>query len=571
MPRRGTAAQRLVWHLAHREHCGCRPIPAGSAAMATAGPPALRSVRSLRAMLLGGDRRSIAGSNGVLAMLRVHPERVAGVAALAEDSDWLVSLRALDVLENLVHEHADWVDPYRHLFIGPLADSETWEVRLQVVRALPYLHWTRQERSGFSPSCAGTSRIPGAFVAAWALDGLARFALDDARLLSEVRRYLSVFEGSGRTALAVRARHIRRRGLAEAVKGGAMRADLSVGRPKGTPRGGVLVLHAFWGRTVSVLSCMRTRTLVFAGVFVLPTLALAQLTTGTTDVTLRDQTVVRVESGQLQVPESRLRPTRRRLMISFYRLASDAAAAAAPIFLLAGGPGGSWLQQFEAAETNREARFYQTIADVVLFDQRGSGRASPALTCGDSAPLPPPDLPLDMTTVAGTLRRLLVQCRDRWQAQGVDLAAYNTVESAADVNDLRLALGYPKITLIGGSYGSHLALQFMRQFPDAVERVVIFGVEGPDHTWDDPADALHTLERIAAATEHSPEFRSRIPEGGLLTALERALARLDAEPQMVTVTTGAATTRVLVNGCSPPAPRRHQPRVRSGVRRVAIR
>ncbi|HQZ41141.1 MAG TPA: hypothetical protein PLH72_19120, partial [Vicinamibacterales bacterium] len=117
MPRRGTAAQRLVWHLAHREHCGCRPIPAGSAAMATAGPPALRSVRSLRAMLLGGDRRSIAGSNGVLAMLRVHPERVAGVAALAEDADWLVSLRALDVLENLVHEHADWVDPYRHLFI----------------------------------------------------------------------------------------------------------------------------------------------------------------------------------------------------------------------------------------------------------------------------------------------------------------------------------------------------------------------------------------------------------------------------------------------------------------------
>jgi pimeloyl-ACP methyl ester carboxylesterase len=293
---------------------------------------------------------------------------------------------------------------------------------------------------------------------------------------------------------------------------------------------------------------MRIRILAFANVVLLPTVAVAQLTTATTDVTLHDKTVVRVESGQLQVPESRVRPTRRTVSIPFYRLKAEAATPAAPIFLLAGGPGSSWLEQFEAEETNREARFYQTIADVVLFDQRGSGRAAPALTCGDSAPLPPSDLALDLTQVGATMRRLLVQCRDRWQTQGVDLAAYNTIESAADVNDLRLALGYQKVTLVGGSYGSHLALQVMRQFPDAVDRVVIFGVEGPDQTWDDPAGALHTLERIAATTEQSPEFRSRIPEGGLLAALERVIARLDTEPQMVTVTAGAATRRVLVDG-----------------------
>ena len=257
---------------------------------------------------------------------------------------------------------------------------------------------------------------------------------------------------------------------------------------------------------------------------------------------------MQVGSGQLQVPESRARPSSRTVTIPFYRLKADTAAPAAPIFLLAGGPGSSWLEQFASEETHREARFYQTIADVVLFDQRGGGRATPAMTCGDSAPLPPPDAPLDTTKVAAILRELLVQCRSRWQAQGVDLAAYNTVESAADLNDLRLALGYRKITLIGGSYGSHLALQFMRQFPDAVERAVIFGVEGPDHTWDDPAGALHTLERIAAATEQSPEFRARVPEGGLLAALEGVIARLDAEPRMVTIDMGGTTQRVLVDG-----------------------
>lgn len=293
---------------------------------------------------------------------------------------------------------------------------------------------------------------------------------------------------------------------------------------------------------------MDLRTLAVAALCVIPTAAAAQLTTGTTEVTLYDKTVVRVESGRLDVPESRARPSRRRVTIPFYRLKSEAREPAAPIFLLAGGPGSSWLEQFEAEETHREARFYQTIADVVLFDQRGGGRSTPEMKCGDSAPLPPPDVPLDMTTVARTLRQLLVQCRDRWQSQGVDLAAYNTVESAADLNDLRLALGYPKITLIGGSYGSHLALQFMRQFPGAVERAVIFGVEGPDHTWDDPAGALHTLERIAAATGQSPAFRDRIPEGGLLQALERVLARVDAEPQVVTLTEGETTRRVRVDG-----------------------
>jgi pimeloyl-ACP methyl ester carboxylesterase len=146
------------------------------------------------------------------------------------------------------------------------------------------------------------------------------------------------------------------------------------------------------------------------------------------------------------------------------------------------------------------------------------------------------------------MQGLLKECRNRWQAQGVDLAAYNTVESASDIDDLRRALGYRRITLVGGSYGSHLALQFMRQFPDAVDRVVIFGVEGPDHTWDDPAGALHTLERIAAATEQSPEFRDRIPAGGLLTTLGQIIERLDREPQMVTVTDGTTERRVLVDG-----------------------
>lgn len=271
-----------------------------------------------------------------------------------------------------------------------------------------------------------------------------------------------------------------------------------------------------------------------------------QFTLSTRSVALANGTAVEVEAGELQVPESRRRPTARRVTIPFYRLRSTARTPASPIFLLAGGPGSSWLDQFKSEENAREVAFYRTIADVVLFDQRGGGHSLPEMTCPETAELPV-DQPLDSTMLRQRMRALLVQCRDRWQAQGVDLAAYNTVENAADVNDLRLALGYKRISLIGGSYGSHLALQFMRQFPKSVDRVVIYGVEGPDHTWDDPAGALSTLRRLAAEAEHAPELASHVPPGGLLEALQRVITRLEESPQTVTVTRGTETTSVLVD------------------------
>lgn len=270
----------------------------------------------------------------------------------------------------------------------------------------------------------------------------------------------------------------------------------------------------------------------------------AQLTTRTENVKLQNGTVVEVEAGELQVPESRKRPTGRRVTIPYYRLKSESQTPASPIFLLAGGPGSSWLDQFTKSDENaREVAFYRTIADVVLFDQRGGGHSSPAMTCPQTGELAV-DQPSDAAVVRGAVRGLLTICRDRWQKEGVDLAAYNTVENAADVNDLRVALGYKKVSLIGGSYGSHLALQVMRQFPKSVDRVVIYGVEGPDHTWDNPSAALATLTRIAAEAEAAPALKSHIPEGGLLKALERVIARLESEPQVVnTVVVDAGLVR----------------------------
>jgi pimeloyl-ACP methyl ester carboxylesterase len=64
-------------------------------------------------------------------------------------------------------------------------------------------------------------------------------------------------------------------------------------------------------------------------------------------------------------------------------------------------------------------------------------------------------------------------CRDRWVSQGVNLAAYTTAASAADVNDLWRTLGYKEVNLYGVSYGTVLAQTVMRDDPDGLRSVVL--------------------------------------------------------------------------------------------------
>jgi hypothetical protein len=165
----------------------------------------------VRRWLAGGDRRSLAQSARVRALVHRAPGRVADLALLAQDPDWLVSMRAMDLLEKLAHDHPDWVQPHKWLFIGPLADSERWEVRLQVVRALPLLSWTARERVRVRAILQRDLQHRQTFVRAWALDSLATLAQEDPALWPAVRRGLRACDQSGKTALVTRARRIRER------------------------------------------------------------------------------------------------------------------------------------------------------------------------------------------------------------------------------------------------------------------------------------------------------------------------------------------------------------------------
>lgn len=167
------------------------------------------SIETLRRLLTGGDRRSIAQSSRVRALVEKDPDLMADIARLVDDEDWLVSQRALDLLEKFAHDHPDWVEPYKQVFIGPLAESDKWEVRLQIVRALPLFEWKAAELPRVKAILRENVAHPQTFVKAWALAGLAVFAEKDSKLRPLLLRMLSAFENSSSKALQARARNIR--------------------------------------------------------------------------------------------------------------------------------------------------------------------------------------------------------------------------------------------------------------------------------------------------------------------------------------------------------------------------
>src|SRR5579862_4573007 len=95
---------------------------------------------TVRDLLTGGDRRSIARAPDALAIAREDREAVDELARLTGDSDWLVAQRACDVLEKLLRERPEWVQPHKLAFLEMLK-SPYWETRLQCVRALPLFAW----------------------------------------------------------------------------------------------------------------------------------------------------------------------------------------------------------------------------------------------------------------------------------------------------------------------------------------------------------------------------------------------------------------------------------------------
>lgn len=264
---------------------------------------------------------------------------------------------------------------------------------------------------------------------------------------------------------------------------------------------------------------------------------------------------VAAQYGFLWVPENRSIPEGRMIRLGYVRFPSTVSEPGPPIVYLAGGPGGSGI---DAARGIRFPLFMQMrqAGDVIALAQRGTRGSIPHLSCQ----LPwiyPTEQALTRETFLQSMLEWSQLCADYWRGVGIDLTAYNTVESADDVEDLRVALGADRISLLGISYGTHLALSILRRHPRSVYRAVLAGVEGPDQTLKLPSAVQATLARVdslvradSAASARYPDFLGSVR--AVLDTLEASVVNVEAlDPatqDSVIVTIGAFDVQWLTAG-----------------------
>jgi pimeloyl-ACP methyl ester carboxylesterase len=104
-------------------------------------------------------------------------------------------------------------------------------------------------------------------------------------------------------------------------------------------------------------------------------------------------------------------------------------------------------------------------------------------------------------------------CRDWHASEGWDLSAYNTIENAADVAELRTALGIDKWNVYGVSYGTNLALQLLRDHSEGIHAMVLDGVVPPQtrSVEVDWAAAAAGYEALFDACARKPECHNAFP------------------------------------------------------------
>lgn len=221
-----------------------------------------------------------------------------------------------------------------------------------------------------------------------------------------------------------------------------------------------------------------------------------------------------LECGYLTVPERHEQPDGPTIRLAVAVIKSQVPAPEPdPVVVAQGGPGGSTIDTFTTILLL--APFFGTNRDIVLFDQRGTLHSEPALICREQYDLI--DQTLEAHLQPAELTQLSLEadraCRERLVDEGVNLAAYNSLENAADVEALRQALGYDQINLYGVSYGTLLAFHVMRDYAHGLRSVILDAVVPPQTNFITEVPwamdrAFSTLFQSCAA---SPECNAAYP------------------------------------------------------------
>lgn len=227
--------------------------------------------------------------------------------------------------------------------------------------------------------------------------------------------------------------------------------------------------------------------------------------------------------GTLTVPEDRGRIHGRQLDLWITVLPSlSSTPLEDPLFFLAGGPGQGAAQL--AGQLGPLFRPVQRTRDIVLVDQRGTGRSNPLNCPSESNSL------RGFTEGSEVALARLGHCLSSYDA---DVRLYTTDIAMDDLDDVRAYLGYEQVNLYGGSYGTRAALVYLRQHPERVRSLVLDGVAPTDMRLPlfTARDAQRALDTLLADCDSEPSCRAAFP--GMASRIRALITRLEETPARV--------------------------------------
>src|SRR5262245_17458185 len=235
--------------------------------------------------------------------------------------------------------------------------------------------------------------------------------------------------------------------------------------------------------------------------------------------------------AQVKVPEDRGLTGGREIALNVVVLPSRALAGHAdPVFAIAGGPG--------IAATRLPAtypRLYDALQgdhDVVLVDQRGTGASRP-LACTQ----------VDFTKTPARVfeewpdTKALTACRDRL-GKDADVRRYGTLPAVEDLDAVRQALGYTTVNLLATSYGTRVALEYVRRHGAQVRSAALSGIVPPSMKsgLTSAQDGERALRRLFELCAGDTSCSGAFPK--LAADFDTVLAALDRGPASASVPLG---------------------------------
>lgn len=225
-----------------------------------------------------------------------------------------------------------------------------------------------------------------------------------------------------------------------------------------------------------------------------------------------------VRCGSFDVFEDRERKRGRKISLKIVVFpATGADKAPDPLFYIPGGPGSSATE--DAPYIAQELAKIREHRDLVFVDQRGTGGSNP-LNCDFFNPA-------DLRSYLGEYFPLahVRKCREQLEPKA-DLKLYTTTIAADDLDNVRAALGYDKINITGGSYGTRAAQVYLKLHPSRVRAVILHGVSPTNQFMprDFPGHTERALNGVIAECAADDACRAAFPN--LAAEVKSVLERL---------------------------------------------